>query len=237
MKTLKSFILLLGILVGSTAFYSCLDNDDDYYDHLRNSIPAIVTVKPLSESTFYMQLNDSVTLYPNNQAFPGQVKEIRAFVRYKEEEKKEPGYDYTVQLVTIDTLLTKQIAPDLGADNDSYYGTNMIALNGGSVWNPNGVWIEDNYITFDFFVNTGEKHFLNLVQTNDADPYELEFRHRADNGNGYVYNPLAGLVSFKLDKLPDTGGKTVKLKIRYKSFVTNDYKTVELDYQSPKKEE
>ena len=42
----------------------------------------------------------------------------------------------------------------------------------------------------------------------------------------------AGLVSFKLDKLPSTEGKTVKLKIKYKSFASNDYNTVELDYKS-----
>ena len=28
MKTLKSFMLLVGILLGSTVFYSCLDDDD-----------------------------------------------------------------------------------------------------------------------------------------------------------------------------------------------------------------
>ena len=38
--------------------------------------------------------------------------------------------------------------------------------------------------------------------------------------------------AFKLDKLPSTEGKTVKLKIKYKSFASNDYNTVELDYKS-----
>ena len=59
----------------------------------------------------------------------------------------------------------------------------MLALNGGSIWSKNGVWIEDGYITFDFYIQRGYndnvKHFLNLVQTNSADPYELEFRHNA----------------------------------------------------------
>ena len=47
MKTLKSFMLLVGILLGSTAFYSCLDDDDAYSEFWRDSVQAIVTVKPL----------------------------------------------------------------------------------------------------------------------------------------------------------------------------------------------
>ena len=44
MKTLKSFMLLVGILLGSTAFYSCLDDDDAYSEFWRDSVQAIVTV-------------------------------------------------------------------------------------------------------------------------------------------------------------------------------------------------
>ncbi len=64
------------------------------------------------------------------------------------------------------------------------------------------------------------------------DPYELESRHNAYGNIDSSLRPSAGLVSFKLDKLPSTEGKTVKLKIKYKSFVSNDYNTVELDYKS-----
>ena len=220
MKTLKSFMLLVGILLGSTAFYSCLDDDDAYSEFWRDSVQAIVTVKPLSDNSYYMQLDDSTTLFPTNSYVPENLKEIRAFV----------------QLLRMDTLLTKPIAPDLGSENDSYYGTDMLALNGGSIWSKNGVWIEDGYITFDFYIQRGYndnvKHFLNLVQTNSADPYELEFRHNAYGNIDSSLRPSAGLVSFKLDKLPSTEGKTVKLKIKYKSFASNDYNTVELDYKS-----
>ena len=231
MKKLKSFMLLVGILLGSTVFYSCLDDDDAYSEYWKDSLQAIVTVKPLSDNSYYMQLDDTTTLFPTNTYTPKNLKETRAFVVYKNDDKKTEGYDYSVQLLRMDTLLTKPIASDLGTENDSYYGTDMLALNGRSIWAKNGVWIEDGYITFDFFVNVGERHFLNLVQVNAVDPYELEFRHKAEGGS-YMYDPLQGLVSFKLDKLPDTEGKTVKLKIRYKSFASNDYRTIELDYKS-----
>lgn len=241
MKTLKSFMLLVGILLGSTAFYSCLDDDDAYSEFWKDSIQAIVTVKPLSDNSYYMQLDDSTTLFPTNSYVPENLKEIRAFVVYKNDEKKTEGYDQSVQLLRMDTLLTKAIAPDLGSENDSYYGTDMLALNGASVWSKNGVWIEDGYITFDFYIQRGYddnvKHFLNLVQINSADPYELEFRHNAYGNIDSSIRPSSGLVSFKLDKLPSTEGKTVKLKIKYKSFVSNDYNTVELDYKSKETED
>lgn len=190
----------------------------------------------MSDNSYYIQLDDSTTLFPTNSYVPENLKEIRAFVVYKNDEKKTEGYDQSVQLLRMDTLLTKPIAPDLGSENDSYYGTDMLALNGGSIWSKNGVWIEDGYITFDFYIQRGYndnvKHFLNLVQTNSADPYELEFRHNAYGNIDSSLRPSAGLVSFKLDKLPSTEGKTVKLKIKYKSFASNDYNTVELDYKS-----
>lgn len=236
MKTLKSFMLLVGILLGSTVFYSCLDDDDAYSEFWKDSVQAIVTVKPLDGSSYYMQLDDTTTLFPTNTYTFADLKEIRAFVIYKNDGKKTEGYDQSVQLLRMDTLLTKSIAPDLGTENDTYYGTDMLALNGGSIWAKEGAWIEDGYITFDFYIQRGYrdnvKHFLNLVQANPADPYELEFRHHAYGDIDSSVTPSAGLVSFKLDNLPDTEGKTVKLKIKYKSFVSNDYRTIELDYKT-----
>ena len=109
MKTLKSFMLLVGILLGSTVFYSCLDDDDAYSEFWRDSVQAIVTVKPLSDNSYYMQLDDSTTLFPTNSYVPENLKEIRAFVVYKNDEKKTEGYDQSVQLLRMDTLLTKPI--------------------------------------------------------------------------------------------------------------------------------
>lgn len=235
MKTLKTFMLLFGILLGSTTFYSCLDDDDSYSEFWRDKTAAIVTIKPLTDNSYYMQLDDSTTLFPTNSYVPQNLKETRAYVIIKEEDKIVPDYDKAVEVIRMDTLLTKEIAPDLGAENDSYYGTDMLALNGASPWAPGkGAWIEDGYITFDFILRRGSndniKHFINLVQTNSADPYELEFRHNAYNDSNMA--EANGLVSFKLDKLPSTEGKTVKLKIKYKSFAINDYRTIELDYKS-----
>ena len=50
MKMLKSFMLLVGILLGSTVFYSCLDDDDAYSEFWRDSVQAIVTGKKFGRS-------------------------------------------------------------------------------------------------------------------------------------------------------------------------------------------
>lgn len=229
---------MLGILAGSTVFSSCSLNDDNEWEEFwRNKVQAIVTVKPINESSYYFRLDDSTTLLPVGNYLPEISKEIRAYVIYEEIDSTLADYDKTIHLVRLDTLLTKDIAPDLGAaENDSYYGTDMLALNGASIWSRMGVWIEDGYITFDFFLpqgyNNNVKHFINLVQTNSEDPYELELRHNAYGDIDPHLQPVSSLVSFRLDKLPGTNGQTVKLKVKYKSFVTNDYRTIELDFRS-----
>ena len=55
-----------------------------------------------------MQLDDSTTLFPTNSYVPENLKEIRAFVVYKNDEKKTEGYDQSVQLLRMDTLLTNR---------------------------------------------------------------------------------------------------------------------------------
>ena len=70
---------------------------------------------------------------------------------------------------------------------------------------------------------------MNLIPTNNPEnPYEVEFFHDA-NGD-YADRKGDGLVAFKLDKLPDTNGETVKLKLKWKSF--SGEKSVEFDYQT-----
>ena len=65
-----------------------------------------------------------------------------------------------------------------------------------------------------------------MLGQNPDNPYEVEFRH---NAYGDTYgNPDDGLVAFKLDELPDTEGKTVKLKLKWKSFSGD--KSAEFDY-------
>lgn len=203
---------------------SCLD-DDDYDWNLRYP-NALVTVKPVNNNSFFLQLDDSTTLLPTNMtSSPFGDKEIRALVNFSEVDKPSEGYDKAILINWIDSILTKPIAPNLGSDNDKIYGTDPVEIIND--------WVtiaEDGYLTLRFrtlFGDNSKTHYVNLLASSDAaNPYEVEFRH---NANGDIYGKeVDGLVAFNLSSLPDTEGKTVKLKLKWKSFSGD--KTAEFNY-------
>ena len=113
----------------------------------------------------------------------------------------------------------------MGEENDQTYGTDPVEIVKD--------WVtiaEDGYLTLRFRTVWGagsQPHFVNLLLGNNPDnPYEVEFRH---NAYGDTYGESGdALVAFKLDGLPDTEGKTVKLALKWKSFSGD--KSAEFDY-------
>lgn len=223
---------LVGLVVSMAAvfsFSSC--HDDDTYVWYYPPVPnALVTVKPIDGAGFYMQLDDSTTLYPVNMAAsPYGDKEVRALVCYREVEQVNDYYTKSVEVSWIDSILTKMSVP-YPADGDvAEYGDDPIEIVRD--------WVniaEDGYLTLRFrtrWGNTGVAHYVNLLTgVNPDDPYEVEFKH---NAFGDI-NGMEGdaLVAFRLSDLPDTGGKTVKLTLKYKSFTGE--KKVQFDYCSRK---
>lgn len=222
MKTIRPLIIALTFVLTALTFSSCLDDDYDY-PWPKDSLHGIVTLKPAGDNAYYLQLDDSTTLVPVNNYTPyfGTSEEQRAYVIFECKKENVEGYNYGVDIFLMDSILTKPIAENLADQNDEIYGKDPVEM-----WD---MWIEDGYITFRFSTYYGglEKHFVNLIQSDkEGSPYELEFRHNAyDDPRS---QKAWGLVSFKLDKLPDTEGKTVKMKIKWDSFRgTKDY---ELDY-------
>ena len=224
----KKWMVLAVAAVCSMGFQSCLDDDDNdaYYLTIPN---ALVTVKPTSENAFFLQLDDTTTLLPVNMtSSPFGSKEVRALTNFSEVNEPSEGYSKAVHINWIDSILTKNIAPDLGAKNDSIYGKDPVEIVGD--------WVtiaEDGYLTLRFRTATsfGSKHFVNLLSTNNPEnPYEVEFRH---NAYGNTYGEMGdGLVAFKLDSLPDTEGKTVKLKLKWNSY--SGEKSAEFNFCSGK---
>ena len=76
-KLLASVAVLASVMI----FQSCLDDDDN--DYYRYALPnALVTVKPVADNSFFMQLDDSTTLLPvNMKNSPYGEKEVR-LVKY-----------------------------------------------------------------------------------------------------------------------------------------------------------
>jgi hypothetical protein len=223
MKKLSTIFLFVGVLLSVPVFQSCDDDDDDDYVYFPN---ALVTVKTAADNTTYLQLDDNTTLLPTNlksSLYGG--KEVRALVNYKPTDEDSAPYDFAVYVNWIDSILTKNTVLSAGSQNDSVYGSDAVEIVRD--------WVtiaEDGYLTLRFrtiWGNTGTTHRINLVRgVNSENPYELELRHDA---NGDTIGRWGdALVAFNLKDLPDTEGKTVKLKIRWNSF--SGEKTTEFDY-------
>lgn len=217
MKKNKLWALTLGVLVSAMALQSCDDDDYIYVPGPINRPNAMVTVKPASaDRDFYLQLDDSTTLTPlNMKASPYGEKEVRAFVNYRYAEQHNSKRDFNVYVNWIDSILTKQSAPDLGSENETRYGNDPVEINTRD-------WVtiaEDGYLTLRFMTKWGgsKAHYVNLVTgANPDNPYEVTFYHSAEGDPSGYWAP--GIVAFRLDKLPDTNGKTVELTLKWKSF-------------------
>ncbi len=229
MKTMKLFAGVVLAIASVFAISSC-DDSDDFVWYYPPTPDAVVTVKPIEGAGFYMQLDDSTTLYPVNMASsPYGDKEVRALVCYREVRPTNDYYTKSVEVSWIDSILTKDAVP-YPADGDvEKYGDDAIEIVKD--------WVniaEDGYLTLRFrtlWGDNGVAHYVNLLTgVNPDDPYEVEFKH---NAFGDV-NGIAGdaLVAFRLSNLPDTDGKTVKLTLKYKSF--SGEKSIQFDYCTKK---
>ena len=248
-RRIRTLIAAAAIAATSIISWSCLKDDGPYYDMSYYYPNAVVTVKPLDDkgSSFYMQLDDNTTLMPLNiKESPYKEKEVRAFVRYNETQEDAGEYDKAVNIVWIDSLRTKAMAPDLKEENSQKYGSDPVEIIKGFP-----TVVEDGYMTLGFVTRTagyGARHDVNLVYTGnpdateDSEKYVVEFRHNAHGDN---YGNLAeGYVAFRLDEiesadgsgnagltegLPDTEGKTVKLTLKWNSIRYGD-RSVQFDY-------
>lgn len=231
MKKLNYLIMMLGLLTLTLSLQSCDSDDDGYYVYrYPGQYNALVTVKPNADNTsVYFQLDDSTTVFPLNLSkSPFGTKEVRALTTLRVTADRTNGYDLSAMVYSLDSILTKPMADNLGDEqNASTYGTDPVEIVRD--------WVsiaEDGYLNLRFRTNwAGKKsHWVNLVATNPDNPYELTFYHSAQgDGNAYTAD---GLVAFRLDRLPDTGGKTVDLTLKWESF--SGEKTATFKYCSRK---
>ncbi len=228
MKTAKTFVIATAAMLSLPFFQSCDRHDTPDYSILYPN--AIVTVKPIDDKAFYLQLDDKTALLPvGTGKLPYGDKEVRAFVNFTytdmPQDADKDKYEGAVKINWLDSLLTKQPKADMGAENDKLYGKDPV-----EIMNNWMTVVEDGYITLNFMTvwgNRNTSHEVNLLTGgNPDDPYEVEFRHNAfGDVNGQRGN---GIVAFSLKDLPDTGGETVKLTLKWMSF--SGMKSTKFDY-------
>ena len=120
-----TFKLSLLALAMVTTFTSC-DTDNDV--NMESYLPtALVTVKPVNNERFFLQLDDSTRLEPSNLTkSPFGDKTVRALVNYKIEEKKT-GMQ-RVHINWMDSIRTKMTVPSLGDKNNTTYGYDPVEI-------------------------------------------------------------------------------------------------------------
>ncbi|MGM9733887.1 MAG: NigD-like protein [Prevotella sp.] len=216
MKKLKTLMLLMAVMLTAVSLQSC-DDDDDCYPAFNL---ATVTLKaPQGEGAkWFMQLDDSTVIYAKNIAsHPYENKELRAYIRYNELQKEMASsrtpYEYTANILTIDTILTKKMDP-MVENIAEEYGDDPVEV--VDSWETVA---EDGYINIRFRTRWGSnaKHRVTLIHRTDVDdPYTVEFIH---NANGDVNGQVAdGMVAFRLDDCFNEGDKPIEITLKWKSY-------------------
>ena len=155
--------LLLGsiaVMVSAFALTSC-DSDDTYYYYVPYQANAIVTVKTAENGDWYMQLDDSTTLYATNIHQAPYNKEVRALVSCYETGGDANGYSKAVFVNQIDSFLTKPAVTSPTGDIDKIYGNDPIEI--VKSWMTVA---EDGYLTLrvrTLWGANGKPHYINLL--------------------------------------------------------------------------
>lgn len=208
---LTKWMVLWGVMVWSLLSLTAC-SDDEGYD-LGNFTVEVLTVIP-EGNTYYLMRDNGETLWPFASDARGYVpSHTRASVNYTLLSDSIPGFSHGIKVNWIENILTKSIARNQGAANDSIYGTDPVQIE--------AMGIGGGYLNICFganFGNRGIAHYINLVPVaaQDSLPYVLEFRHNAYHDEA-LYG-ARGLVAFDLASLPDTGGKDVTLTVRVHTF-------------------
>lgn len=220
---LRKILMCAVVMLVAVGAQSCLDDDDNDYSRITPN--AIVTMKNIDGTTWF-QLDDSTLLYPVNLKGEPLKKEVRAFVNYRDAAKEEVTNSSArnVWVNWIDTVRTKDMASAVEIDSATV-GNDPVEI--VKDWST---VCEDGYLTLRFrtYMNGFTPHKVNLVGTNE--PYVVRLYHDACGDNST--RVADGVVAFRLDKLPDTGGKTVELTLKWKSF--SGEKSVKFKYRTRK---
>lgn len=176
----------------------------------------VVTVKTINDSC-RLQLDESTILVPTNQVKNPYGKEVRGYTMFADNGVigHIGGTEYrSVQLYTLDSILTKTVSPDLGEEkNKEVYGDASV-----DVYDDWMTVVEDKYITLHFRAKWGDArkvHTFSLVKTDD--PYVFELRHNL-NGDDISFGYYAsGLVAYDIKYLIDGSREKYDIKITHNS--------------------
>ena len=228
MRRMKCLVWSIGLTVAVCMFNSCAKDDGYSLDNAWYSIATIRT-SGYGATSYWLTLDSGASLWPvaTNVPWYNLQDKQRAVILYTILSDEFNGYDHAVKILDIDGILTKQIAENLGDNNDETYGTDPVGITSQS-----NIWIGDGFlnIIFEFFYGGDTVHFINLIENSQGDtPYCYEFRHNAFNDA--EHSKRKGIVAFDLSTV-DTKGEEVELTIQVPTF--DGMKDFSIKYDSSK---
>lgn len=192
---------------------SCMDNDNKLSSRF-----TIGTLKIIEGNEYFFNLDEGDKMYPSDTSYIHNYTLIdgqRVFIHFLPLEEDVPGYEYNVQLIQLQNILTKDIIPLTEETADSI-GNDRV-----NIADP---WISGDYLNIEYQYyhsnNETKRHMLNLVmnETPDAPAPEegyinLEFRHNAYDDEQRTTG--WGIISFKLEEIADQlrGKKGLKILV------------------------
>ena len=220
MKRIKTLMLLMVVALTAVSLQSCDDDDDNYPEF--NLATVTLKAPTVDGGKWFMQLDDSTALEATNIAsHPYDNKELRAYIRYNDikdmtnapTSRSTIKKMYSVNVLTIDTILTKKMDPMV---------ENMAEVYGNDPVEVIDSWetvAEDGYLNIRFRTRWGNniKHRVTLVHRTDVNnPYTVEFIHNAHGDiNGHVAD---GMVAFRLDDCFNKGDEPIEITLKWKSY-------------------
>ncbi len=219
---MKKTLFIITAALGLLAAQSCnkIDSEPIYRAEGIATVPVLKDGEQLK-----LRLNDTITLVPNNITRSPYKKEVRAYLVFTMDKDHYTKGENEVSLLAIDSIRTKNVAPNLGIENANVYGSDYVDI--VDSWET---CVEDGYLTLRFRTYWGIGdivHVLNLVQDTE-NPQKFHFYHNA-NHDGKV-NQLDRLIAFKLPDLPSTGTGEESLILTWNSPAGP--KTTTFKYQS-----
>jgi len=226
MKLFKCVTISLWLAIAGFVLNSCMKDEGYSLDNAWYSI-ATVRTSGSGSSSYWLTLDSGTSLWPVATDVPeyNYKERQRALVVYTILSDAFNGYDHAIKILDIQSILTKQIAEDLGEENDETYGTDPVEIN--------EMWIGDGFLNIKFEFNYGGEavHFINLMKNaNVRTPHYYEFRHNAYNDSERYRRK--GIVAFDLSSI-DTQGEEIELKILVNTF--NGTKEYTVKYNSSKR--
>ncbi|MCP9612553.1 NigD1/NigD2 family lipoprotein [Coprobacter tertius] len=239
MERIKFLLSLLCVGTLCLTMISCDNDDDKYYV---NSWIGFATVNapgttgefPVGQGGFGLTFDDGTKMWP--RMIDTRLAQVRTFdkqrmiVDFTYLNDTKEGYDHTICVNNLRTILTKNIA----TVNNSTTDAHLLANDKIRIVNA---WVGDNYINivFDYSASPGSTHYINLIDdqrtpvTNpDNGVYSLTFVHDANNDTG-TYK-ARGYVSFPI---PENIGQFTKIKIFAKGESTDQEFIIEYKNTSP----